>query len=526
MTTTKRNHLGAIVAIGTAVVGTATLVYYYWDKAIGQPLHVRQKLPLPRKNVPFLGCLVEYTTELHRLHDEFLENFEEIDNRTMVRNLPFHAPIIFFNDPVILEHVLKTNFTSYEKGQYFSSRGMDILGHGIFNVDNELWRSQRKIAANIFNVKNFKEYVGVAFVEEMESFKAKLDSYADTEQVVDLADLFFRYTLDAFCKVAFGADVNTMHLQKKTQFAVSFDAVQVRFLQRFLIPWWKLEEEYTSVGTTQKMHVDVLRKFGERIVNDRRARMLNETTSEDSKDKEESTTGTKQPVRSSALYGDADLLSLLMKLKTDDGQELTDDTLIDYIMNFIIAGRDTTAQVLSWTFYCLHQHPKVLEKLLQEIQETLGDTHEATYEQVKSMKYANAVFLETLRLYPSVPAEVKEAVADDVWPDGTIIKKGMLVAWNVYAMGRTKAIWGEDAKEFKPERWIGSLQPSPFNYPVFNGGPRTCLGKDLAKLEGVYVLVALLVRYRVEVVSEHVTYASTATLPVKDGLKVKIYKRV
>jgi cytochrome P450 len=87
-----------------------------------------------------------------------------------------------------------------------------------------------------------------------------------------------------------------------------------------------------------------------------------------------------------------------------------------------------------------------------------------TYDQIKSMKYANAVFHETLRLYPSVPAEIKTANCDDVLPDGTFIPRGSIITWNNYAMGRTVEIWGEDARMYKPERWLDMVKaPSPFD---------------------------------------------------------------
>jgi fatty acid omega-hydroxylase len=312
----------------------------------------------------------------------------------------------------------------------------------------------------------------------------------------------------------------------KSAFAVSFDAVQVRMLQRFIVPWWQLEEKLTSVGKAQRAHIKVLRDFGSQIINTRREQMRQTAGFSGSDAADTTPTITKGPTRST-IYGDSDLLSLLMKLKTDDGKDLDDNTLIDYLMNFIIAGRDTTASALSWTFFLLNQYPQVREKLVKEIDETLGDAYEPTYDQIKSMAYANAVFHETLRIFPPVPEEVKQAVADDIWPDGTTIKKGTLVSWSPYAMGRTEAIWGHDAKQFRPERWLEmKLQPSPFAYSVFNSGPRVCLGKQMAELEGVFVMVSILRKFRIVVQNpENVTYAISATLPIKGGLKARIFNR-
>jgi cytochrome P450 len=154
-----------------------------------------------------------------------------------------------------------------------------------------------------------------------------------------------------------------------------------------------------------------------------------------------------------------------------------------------------------------------------------------SYDDIHAMRFSRAVLLEALRLHPSVPKQVKFAVADDVLPDsGTHVPGGSAIMYSSYIMGRSESIWGPDAGQFRPSRWLsgepGSL-PSAFEYPVFNAGPRICLGKGLAELEGVYVLVGLLQRYRLEVVAgQEVQYMTTVTLPMKEGLKVRVTRRV
>ncbi len=132
------------------------------------------------------------------------------------------------------------------------------------------------------------------------------------------------------------------------------------------------------------------------------------------------------------------------------------------------------------------------------------------------MKYANAIFNETLRLHPSVPKNVKEAVVDEVLPDGTIVPKGSVVAWSPYVMGRSSAIWGFNAREFYPERWIDNSKVyTSFEYPVFHAGPRMCLGRNLAELEGVFVLVSLYQNYEISAIpNQSVSYGNSLTLPM------------
>jgi cytochrome P450 len=220
-----------------------------------------------------------------------------------------------------------------------------------------------------------------------------------------------------------------------------------------------------------------------------------------------------------------DLLALFMAFKKDDGTFLSDEELVDQVINFIIAGRDTTSQALSWTMFDLASHPDIVEKIIDEARLVMGDFLIPSYDQVREMKFAKAVFSESLRLHPSVRRDGKEAISDDVLPNGLRVKKGTQIIWNNYAMGRSDKIW-EDPLAYKPERWIGEKTYSQYEYPVFNCGPRICLGKTLAELQGVFALVCILVQYKVEPVDlTGVDFLYSLTNPMKEGLLSSISQR-
>ncbi|KAJ3292531.1 Protein kinase alk2 [Rhizoclosmatium sp. JEL0117] len=422
--------------------------------------------------------------------------FEKHNNQSWMLKLFFSPVTIVTNDPSNVECVLKNKFTVFDKGPRFQSVFRDLLGHGIFNADGEEWKSQRKLAANIFNVKNFKDYVRNVFSTEMESFSKVLDTHAETGETFDLQELFFRFTFDSFTHIGFGVDVGTMSTAGTIPFMAAFDAVQKRTSIRMFTPLWLYVEYWNGEAKINEQQIKLIREFGHSIVKQK---------------------------RESGVEGENDLLALLMKVKGENGEPPSDELLVDYALNFLLAGRDTTACALSWAIFMLHKNPHAYSALMNEINEVVGNSS-PTYEQIRTeMPYANAVFHETLRLYPSVPSNMKQANEDVTLPDGTFVPKGCTVAWSPYAMGRTAAIWGDDAKEFKPERWLKMEKlPSPFDYPAFQAGPRVCLGKSMAELEGVYVLVELMRRYKIEVVNEKdVTYAFTVLLPMKNGLMVK-----
>lgn len=188
---------------------------------------------------------------------------------------------------------------------------------------------------------------------------------------------------------------------------------------------------------------------------------------------------------------------------------------------------------MTWALYSITRHPETQTRILAE------QKHKdalPSYVEISPSKYpfTYAVLYETLRLYPPVPVEIKESTEGSIFPDGTILPAGGLVVWTAWAMGRSRHIWGVDADEFRPERWLQSsetsvlMTKSPFEYPVFNAGPRSCLGKRMAELLSVSVLSGLLQRY-VFVEAGDVSKArisqNSLTLPMAGGLPCRLYRR-
>ncbi|CDY21086.1 BnaA08g24390D [Brassica napus] len=136
---------------------------------------------------------------------------------------------------------------------------------------------------------------------------------------------------------------------------------------------------------------------------------------------------------------------------------------------------------------------------------------------------------ETLRLYPPIPMEMKQAIEDDMFPDGTFIRKGSRVYFSIYAMGRMESVWGKDCEEFRPERWIQAgkfVSDDQYKYVVFNAGPRMCLGKTFAYLQMKMIAASVLLRYSIKVAQDHVVVPRVTTnLYMKYGLKVTITPR-
>merc|ERR1711972_650361 len=130
------------------------------------------------------------------------------------------------------------------------------------------------------------------------------------------------------------------------------------------------------------------------------------------------------------------------------GEAPSDKLLEDLVLNFLIAGRDTTAQAMAWCLWNIAQHSAVEERILEEGRSVCGDGP-LCYDMINRLDYVEAVIRESLRLHPSVPLDAKEAIAEDTLPNGTWVSRGSTVAWSTYAMGRSNRIWGADAGDLR-----------------------------------------------------------------------------
>jgi cytochrome P450 len=207
----------------------------------------------------------------------------------------------------------------------------------------------------------------------------------------------------------------------------------------------------------------------------------------------------------------------------------------DAALNYLSAGRDTTAQALTWAFYLLMRHPGVVTKLHDELRPLAIDSEggsgklDASSLRPTTLQYAMAVFYETLRLYPPVPFELKQCEQATTLPDGTFLPKSAILVWCTWAMNRSKLRWGEDADIFRPERWLegGKLMTkSAYEFPVFNGGPRMCLGKRMAESMAVMVIARLIWDFDFVAVDERERISKNSlTLPMEGGLPCYVKSR-
>lgn len=410
-----------------------------------------------------------------------------------------------------MRHILQSNFDNYGKGDVWIRNLGEMLGVGIFAVDGARWKVHRKLMSNMFS-RNLLRHTAVVtrekLLEVLDTFKRRADAAEAGGNIsdgfnIDIQDVFFRLTLDITSIVTFDIDLESVGNEKQHEFALAFDELSNLCQKRFLDPLFEIKRLLRLSSRERRIRVlkRIVDEFAYKVIASKR--------------REESPLG-------------PDLLSRFIDHAEKTNESISDSELRDVIMNVLLAGRDTTACALSWTFYELTRHPDVVNKIISEVKSVcgVGDDAEYTYDTMAKLKYAHCVALEVLRLHPSVTNDPRYAAKADVLPDGTKIPAGAGFDLCFYTMGRKEELWGENALQFKPDRFLHVKEPSPFKYPVFNAGPRMCLGKPLA-LMNMKLAMAILLTSEFEIVDRighSGEYLWTLVESMKDGFEVNVSK--
>ncbi|KAL2622218.1 hypothetical protein R1flu_002423 [Riccia fluitans] len=473
---------------------------------------------------PLVGSVPTLAANWTGLYELITRSLEK--NEVVWVDYAFGFEGLYVADPALTEFMLKTNFQNYPKGTPVQERMRELLGHGIFAADGQQWKDTRKVASLQFSSAILRDFSADVFKERSMTLVRIISKFTESKKPIDMQDLFMRLTLDATCKVGFGVELGCLTPSlPDVPFSRNFDLANELSFHRYIDPFWKLKK-VLNVGSEKllKNCVDAMDEFCYAVIKKRRLE-LELGQRDGSKDK-------------------PDLLSRFMSMMESPEEIYTDKALRDHVVNFIIAGRDTTAITLSWFTYMICLHPEVAEKVYEEVtelersessaateegQDSLEDqfakfAEVLTFYSVGKLNYLHAALTETLRLFPPVPLNGKIAEKDDWLPNGVKVKKGTMLTYSSYAMGRLERLWGPDAKEYKPERWLkdGAFQPvSPFKFISFHAGSRLCLGKESAYLQ-MKMAAAFLIRFfKFELVpNQEIRPRVMFVLAMAEGVKV------
>lgn len=370
-------------------------------------------------------------------------------------------------DPKNIESILSTHFEDWGLG---SRRGglYPLLGEGIFTQDGRPWKHSRELLRRQFvriqyqNLKVFDEHVN--------DLIAGLSSSGDG--IVDLQPYFFRFTLATTTDLIFGEPVRTIGDDVQDTFSNNFDYASLISAIRLRLA------DFHWLYKTKKFRnaCGVVKKYANHFVS--------------------------QALEDKKQHGE-DATSGRHAFIHDLYEDLKDPALVrDQLVNVLIAGRDTTACLMSWTFFLLVRHPAVLDRLRREISAVVPETEDLTRSHIAKISYLKCVLNETLRLYPQLPVNIRVALKTTFLPSGggptgtspVLIRRGTGVGYSVYHMHRMTSLYGPNANEFHPERWENTdlEKKVGWGFMPFHGGPRICLGKDFALMEASYGIVKII----------------------------------
>jgi cytochrome P450 len=392
----------------------------------------------------------------------------------------------FVNRPDYIESILVTQSGNFEKSKDYRALRR-VLGTGLLTSEGDFWKRQRKLVQPAFHQQRIAVYA-----ETMVEFARRMMASWTDGQTLDIHEAMLRLTLDIVAKTLFDTDVS----QEAEDVGAALQVLMGKFMRQaafaFLLPSW------VPIPTTSHLQraVRQLDKVIYEIIRQRRA--------------------------AGQLSGD--LLSVLLAAQDDEGIGMTDRQLHDEIMTLFLAGHETTANVLSWTWLLLGRYPDVTEKLNRELRSVL-DGKPPTPADLPRLIYTDMVLRETMRLYPPVWIIGRRALTPFRLGEFELPAETN-VLMSQFMMHRD-ARYFPDPSHFDPERWSASdarsLLLPRFAYFPFGGGPRVCVGAGFAMMEAVLLLATIAQQFQVNLVpGQAIGMLPSVTLRPKNGIQAMV----
>ena len=396
--------------------------------------------------------------------------------------------LVFIHHPDLVEEVLVNQNRKFIK-HYRLRDATRTLGQGLLVSEGEFWRGQRKLAQPAFHRERIAGY-GQLMVDLTERM---LGAWADG-QVRDAQDDMMRLTLEIVAKALFDAEISGDSADVSAAMETLMRAFVVRTASLISAPHW--------VPTPTNIRVE---RAIRRLENILLAIIAQRRESGEER---------------------GDLLSMLLHAQDEEsGRRMSDSQLRDEMMTLFMAGHETTANTLAWTWFLLSGHPEAEARLHDELERVLGG-RPPTVADLARLPYTESVINETLRVYPTVWMLGREAI-EPVELGGYKIPVGTTIFMPQWVIHRDSR-WFDEPEVFRPERWQGGLlhRLHRYAYFPFGGGPRVCIGNNFALMEAALVLATIAQKFRLKLAPDAiVTPLATITLRPAHGVKVVLSRR-
>ena len=415
----------------------------------------------------------------------------EIFSRNIIYSRLLFLHSFLINRPEYIEHVLLANHQNYRKSQFLRNLLGPLLGDGLLISEGSLWQRQRRIAAPAFHHRRIAE-----FVTAMASrAAATLERWHGRTEPFDITTEMMGLTLDIIARAMFSTDISGDVAAVRRLMDIVI-ALKPNMLDLLGLPEWFPRRR-------TRAYRRAIAEFDDLV-----ARLLAERRRGDATDR-------------------GDLLAMLLAARVSEtGEGMSDRQLRDEILTIFLAGHETTANALSWTWYLLAQHPEAEARLHVEIDRVLGGRM-PSFADLAELKWTRMVFEEAMRLYPPAYMLSRTAIGED-WIGGVRVPPGATITISPYVTQRNPKLWPEPER-FDPERFSPEAvaQRHRFAYLPFGGGPRICIGNSFAVAEAQVIVAVIAQRYRLRLAPGHpVKPVGLVTLRAKDGILVTLEPRI
>ncbi|KAJ7566206.1 hypothetical protein O6H91_02G092500 [Diphasiastrum complanatum] len=417
---------------------------------------------------------------------------------------------VIVSDAAVAKHLLRDNAKGYSKGILAEILEF-VMGKGLIPADAEVWRVRRRAIVPALHRKYVAAMMDL-FGKSTQNLCTKLDIAINNGEDVEMESLFSKLTLDIIGKAVFNYDFDSLSHDEGIVEAVYVALREAEARSTAIIPYWNLPFAQAIFPRQRKVATSL------KLIND----TLDTIITTCKKIVEEEDVDFHDEYMSDR---DPSILHFLLA----SGDEVSSKQLRDDLMTLLIAGHETTAAVLTWTFYLLSQNPIVVEKLQSEVDATLGERM-PTVADMKNLKYTTRVINESMRLYPQPPVLIRRALEDDKLGKFTV-KKGDDIFISIWNLHRSPSYW-VNPEEFNPERWpLDGPDPNEvtqnFRYLPFGGGQRKCVGDMFATYESITAVAMLARRYNFDLAVDAPPVGMTtgATIHTSSGLKMTVTRR-
>jgi len=405
--------------------------------------------------------------------------------------------VYLLNNPDYIEDVLVTNYKKFIK-----SRGLQVskrlLGNGLVTSEGEYHDLQRHLIQPTFYPKRIKSYSDMMIKQANDMCNSWHDG-----AILDIHKEMTKLTLAIICKTVLGYDIDPEHDEVGDALLTC-----MKYFNRLLMPFGELIEKIPLLPINkgfQKAKKD-LDSIVYRMIKEHR-KILDKGDDKESHD---------------------DLLLTLLQAQDEEAGigRMTDEQLRDEVMTIFLAGHETTANALTWTYYLLSENPLIETRLQEELYSTFGNSRTPiTVDDVQKLQYTEKLLTESMRLFPPAWALGRQAI-DDYKVGGYSVPKGSIILMSQYVMHRDPRYFPEPDR-FYPDRWTEEFkkQLPRFSYFPFGGGIRGCIGEPFAWLEGILLIATICRQWRLKHIPSHkVELKPLITLRPKYGMQMKITK--